>query len=298
MIRVSLTAAGLALAAVPAHAQPTGSWQTFLQGGAVHQFETGTDGGGEFSVNRAFIEGGVAYAFDRRRSIGVAVAYGYDGYDFSGNGGLAGLDPWDGVNEYRLSAPIRWGFGERFDAFAAPAVRWTAESGADLGDGFAGGFNAGFTYQVNDRLRIGPGIGVFTALEDDASAFPILLVDWQVTDTVAVQTGAGLGATRGPGLTVNYTGVEQWTFTLGARLEQFRFRLDDEGPAPDGVGEEQAVPIFLSAAYDVLPAVQLAAVGGLDVAGELTLEDSTGREIAADDFDPAPFLGFTFRARF
>jgi hypothetical protein len=286
------------LIAGAASAQPSSPWRTQLQGGAVHQFETDLDDGGDLSVDRLFIEGGLIYAFDPRRSVGVALAYGYDGYDFSGDGGLAGLDPWDGVNEYRVSAPVRWGFGERFDLFAVPSIRWTAETSVNFGEGMSGGVNAGFSYKVNDSLRIGPGIGVFTEIEDSVSVFPIFVIDWLITDALALRTGAGLGATRGPGLTLSYRGVEDWEFTLGARYEKYRFRLDDGGVAPDGVGEESAVPLFLSAAYDPLPFVRLSAVGGVDIGGELSLEDSSGREIEAAEFDPAPFLGVTFRARF
>lgn len=301
----SLFAAGLVTAslATAAHAQPAGvaagPWRTQLQGGAVHQFDADLDDGGSFSVNRTFIEAGLAYAFSPRDSLGVALGYGYDGYDFDAEGGgLAALDPWGDVNDFRLSFPLRAGIGETVDLFAVPSVTWRGESGADLGDAVTGGGLVGATYRFGDDLRLGAGLGAFSEIEDNATFFPILLIDWQVSEAFSVETGQGLGATRGPGLTVNWTGIDRWRFTLGARWETWRFRLDDGGPAPDGVGEEEAVPIFLSATFDVIPTVQLGVVGGLDVGGSLTLEDEDGREIAEEDFDPTPFLGATFRARF
>ncbi len=269
-----------------------------MQGGAVHQFESGLEKGGDVSVTRAFIEPALIYAFNRRNNIGVAVGYRYDGYSFDGDDGLAGLDPWDTINEFRVSTPIRWGFGERFDVLAVPTARWAAESGGDLGDGLTGGILTGFTYKFSDRLRIGPGFGAFARIERNGIYFPFLLVDWKITDSFALTTGPGGGATRGPGLTLNYTGVEDWTFALGARYEQLRFRLDDEGPAPDGVGEEEGLPVFVSASYNPLPMVRLSALAGVQVMGEMKLENSSGEKILDAELDPAPFLGLSFRVRF
>jgi hypothetical protein len=292
------------LAATPtAEAQPSGvaagPWRTQLQGGVVHQFDADLDDGGSFSVNRAFVEAGLSYASSARDSVGVALGYGYDGYDFDTDGdGLAALEPWSDINDFRVSFPLRAGIRDDIDLVAVPSVSWRAESGGDLGDAATGGAILGATYRFGDDLRLGAGLGAFTEIEDDVTVFPILLVDWQITETFSLATGQALGATRGPGLTLNWTGLADWRFTLGARWETWRFRLDDGGPAPEGVGEEEAVPIYLAAAYDVIPPVRLSAVAGLDVAGTLTLEDEDGRELAEEDFDPAPFVGVTFRARF
>ena len=58
-------------------------WSTFLRGGYLHQFKTDIDNGGEFSVDRFFVQGGVTYSPQIRRSVSLAFGYGYDGYDFS-----------------------------------------------------------------------------------------------------------------------------------------------------------------------------------------------------------------------
>jgi hypothetical protein len=291
------------LAGGPVAAQPAGvdigPWRTQLQGGAVHQFDADLDDGGSFSVNRAFIEAGLSYAFSPRDSVGVALGYGYDGYDFdTGGTGLAALDPWGDVNDFRVSFPLRAGIGDNLDVFAVPAVNWRAESGGDLSEATTAGATLGAAWRFSDDLRLGAGLGAFSEIEDDATFFPIFLIDWQITEDFSLETGRGVGATRGPGLTVNWTGLDKWRFSLGARYETWRFRLDDSGPAPDGVGEEKAIPVYLQATYDVIPPVRLGVVAGLDVGGSLQLEDEDGRELEDEDYDPTPFLGATFRARF
>ncbi|MBS3744178.1 MAG: hypothetical protein KGY48_07520 [Wenzhouxiangellaceae bacterium] len=292
----------LVAAAATAVAQPAGvaesPWRTLFRGGAAHQFDSDLDGGGAYSVTRTNIEAGLAYASGPRDSYGLSFGYSRDDYSFDGTTGFAANDPWDVLHEYRVSAPIRMGFGERIDVFALPSLRWTAESSNDFSDAMTGGLIAGANYRVNDRLRIGPGIGVFGEIEDDINIFPILIIDWQITETISLETGRGLGATRGPGLQLNSTGIGDWTFGLGARYETFRFRLDDDGPAPGGVGEEKGVSLFLAASHDAKPGVRLSAIAGVEVGGELTLEDKDGRKIQSEDADPAPFIGISFRARF
>lgn len=283
-------------------AQPSGEgrspWQTFIEGGVVHQIDTDLDEGGSYSATRASIEAGLAFATGPRDSIGVSLGYTRDDYRFDGSSGLAGRDPWGSLHEYRVSVPWRKGFGERINAFALPSLRWSAESGGDLGDAMTAGLIAGANYRVSDRLSIGPGIGVFDEIEDSVNVFPILLIDWQITETLALETGGGLGATRGPGLQLNSTAIEGWTLSLGGRYETYRFRLDDDGAVPDGVGEEKGVAMFLAASYRSSPGVSVSVLAGLELDGKLRLEDSNGDKILSDDADPAPFVGFAFRARF
>ena len=189
-------------------------------------------------------------------------------------------------------------FDEQWTLFAIPTLRFYGESGADSGDSATGGALAGVSYRVNDRLTIGPGLGVLSQIEDSVSIFPILIVDWKITDRISLETGRGLGATQGPGLNLNYRLSDTWSFGLGGRYESLRFRLDDRGSAPDGVGEDRSVPVYLSATYSRGRDLQISAIGGVELNGELRLEDSQGRRLARDNYESAPFLGATFNVRF
>jgi hypothetical protein len=128
--------------------------------------------------------------------------------------------------------------------------------------------------------------------------FPILIIDWKITDRISLETGRGLGATQGPGLNLNYRLSDSWSFGLGGRYESLRFRLDDRAPAPDGVGEDRSVPVYLSATYSRGRDLQVSAIAGVELNGELLLDDSQGRRLARDNYETAPFLGATFNVRF
>ncbi len=273
-------------------------WSLFVRGGDVYQFKTDIDAGGEFSVNRLFIQPGIRFLISRKASASFTIGFGHNDYDFSGRQGFAGLRPWGAVNTWRFSVPVRWSPNDKWTIFGIPTLRFATESGASLNEGATGGGLIAASYKVSEKLSIGPGLGVFSQIEDDVTAFPILAIDWQLMDNLSLKTGRGIAATQGPGLTLEWRPTDALDISLEGRYEKFRFRLDNSGVAPDGVGEDRSVPIALSANYRFDRALRLALTGGVEFAGRLRLEDDRGNKIVSTDYDPVPFLGFTFEASF
>lgn len=269
-----------------------------LQAGAVYQSSADLDEGGDMSTGRYFISGGLGKMFASGWRVSGAVGYGEDRYDFSGSSGFGALDPWERIRELRFSVPLQYFANQDWTIYAIPTLRFNAESGADLNDGTNGGLITGAAYRVNDRFTIGPGFGVFTEIEDSTSIFPILIIDWKITDTLSLETGRGFAASRGPGLQLRWDASSNWTFALGGRYEKSRFRLNDSGPAPDGIGQDKAVPLFASAEYAFSKDTVVSLLGGAEVGANLRLEDSSGDYITDTDISTAPFFGATFRTRF
>jgi len=56
--------------------------------------------------------------------------------------------------------------------------------------------------------------------------------------------------------------------------------------------------VYLSATYSRGRDVQVSAIAGVELNGELRLEDSDGRRLARDNYETAAFLGATFNLRF
>jgi hypothetical protein len=273
-------------------------WSLFTRGGYVHQLDTDIDNGGSFSVNRFFIQGGPTYAFEEVTSISLAVGYGFDGYDFSGDTGLGGRKPWEDIHSLRFSIPLRWKIDEQWTGFVSPTLRFTGEKGADFGDSATGGGFVGFSYRFSDRLTIGPGVGVLTQLEDSTRVIPILIINWKITEALSLNTGRGIGATLGPGLTLNWRPTGTWSFFVGGRYERLRFRLDESGTVSNGIGDDRSFPLFGGVEYSFTPLVRVSILGGVEVGGELRLEDENGRTIIKENHDPAGILGIAFSARF
>ena len=226
------------------------------------------------------------------------MGYSYDGYSFSGDAGFAAAEPWKDIHTLSFGLPVRWGIGDKWTAFLIPTVRATGESGASFDRSVTGGGFVGVAYRFGPRLTIGPGVGVVSQIEDDPTVFPILIINWKITDSLSFETGGGLGATLGPGLQLAYQVNSKWRFAVGGRYERLRFRLDKNGRIPDGVGEDKSFPLFAGCTYSWGFQKSVSIIGGVELGGELRLEDEDGNRIDKTDYDPGGFLGLTFNIRF
>jgi hypothetical protein len=267
--------------------------------GYSHQFKTSfKDIDGEFNVDRFVSRASISYMPHFAKSVGLSVGYDRNAYTFPGPTGISSSDPWRGINTVRIGAPVRWGFDEEWTLFVIPTVRWTLADGADWGRSVSGGGFVGFSYRFNDSLTAGPGFGALSQLEESPSYFPVLIVDWDITERLNLATGRGLGASQGPGLQLSYELSETWGISLGGRYERFRFRLNADAPSPHGVGQDRGVPMYLGVRYSWSPKGSLALLGGADLGGQLQLMDDDGDEVASSGYEPAPFLGFALDLKF
>ena len=298
-ICVAVFAASSAVSVAEEASQTYGPWVLNLAGGAVNQFSTDfSDGPGEVSITRSFLQGGLGYAWDRDSSVSVSIGAGSADYDFSSDALIEGRKPWGRIEEYRLSIPIRFAPTEKMNAIVIPSVRTYAESGASSSDGRTEGLLGGFSWKFSDTLSIGPGVGWFSDVGDESNVFPILLVDWQITEALSLNTGRGLAASQGPGLSLNYQMSDKWTLGLTARYEKTRFALEQRQGRTAEVGEDKSTPLLLVASYSPWPMTSISAVAGVELSGAMTLEDGRGQEVAKADLDTAMVFGFAFQSRF
>lgn len=282
----------------PPYAGAQSGWASFVRGGTVYQFDTDIDDGGDFNTTRLTVQAGAGYSWDPQTNVSFSLGYSYGGYDFSGNAGLSSLNPWEDIYTISIGVPMRFGITNNWTAFIIPSLRSTGESGAEFDETLTGGALGGLSYRLNDKLTIGPGIGIFSQLEDSATIIPILLINWKINDEWSLDTGRGMGATLGPGLTLNYQPNQKWRFGVGGRYEKLRFRLDKDGAIAGGIGEDSSVPLFINGTYNFNSKTNISFVGGVETGGELKLEDRDGRTIREESYDTGVFLGLTFSARF
>jgi hypothetical protein len=286
-------ALALAAAALPAAAQmPDRPFVFAIDGLASAQGKADLDGGGSVSATRLYGRAGGLHFFDGG-SAGLFLSMGRIDYDFSDT-----VAPWGEVRDQSLDLTL--GFEtDRARIFVAPGLNYNFEDGADRDDALTYGVFAGFGWKFSDSLTLGPAFGLYTALEsDDLDIFPAILVDWKITDRARLSTGPTIGATQGPGLALDYGVTDTLRLGIAGRYENVRFRLDDDGPAPGGIGQDQSFPLVLTLDYTPFPGSRLAAFAGAELGGELRLEDSAGRTVETRDYDPAPIFGVAFRIGF
>lgn len=270
-----------------------------LDAGAAHQFAASlSNADGTFSMNRYFVEPSVGYAWSSRNRISLSLAFGEADYDFSSAATIAGLEPWGRVRDYRLSLPVRFAPTERTDVYLRPSIRSYAEDGASVQDGTTGGLMTGISWRVSDSLLIGPGIGWYSKLGGGSHVFPVLIIDWQITDRLSLTTGRGLAASQGPGLSLNYRLSDRWQLGLTGRIESARFVLDNDGSPDEAYGKDRSLPLLVSIDYEPWPMTSVGAFIGAEFDGQLSLEDEDGRKIARQAYGVAPLIGVAFSSRF
>jgi hypothetical protein len=289
------------LCAMPVAAQPEqrSPWSFNVDGGGVHQSQADLkDSTGGFSADRWFLGAGLNYSWNARTSLGISVGGGRSIYDFDELTVFGGGEPWDTIEDTRVSLSARFGFGETGSIFIIPSMRYSGEKGASNSDSRSYGLFAAAAWRLNENLTIGPGIGVFSRIEDGTKFFPVLAIDWNISDRWNLSTGRGLASSQGPGLTLGYKLNDDWSFGLSGRYENKEFRLDDKGVAAGGIGRDESIPMVFSANLKPDKKINLSVFAGLEFAGKLKLKNSTGDLLEENKYDPALLFGGTFEFRF
>lgn len=287
---------------LPCHAalaQPAPGWSLTVEGLYANQADADLgDEDGEFSLDRWYAGIGLDYLWSPRSALGISVGGGASRYDFAGLTGLAPGKPWDDIEDWNVSVVSRFPINDRISGLVIPSYRVNRESGASSSDADTWGLLAGISWRLREGLTIGPGIGVFERIEESTQVFPILVIDWDITERWNLSTGRGLAASQGPGLTVTYAATEDWSLGLAGRYEQIDFRLAEDGPVPGGIGRDETFPLVATAEWSPNPGTRLSLFVGAEFSGELELADARGNTIATSDYDTALLFGGAFIFRY
>ena len=269
-------------------------WGPSVRGGSVYNFRTDMEGGGAFSVNRYFVEVGLARMWRFDRFISLSAGFGQDDYHF----GRLASEPWNNIDNYRVSAFARWAINDKWKAIGGPSIRSYGETGVDLDAALTAAFFGGVSYTFSDRLTLGPGFGLIDQLKDGFRMFPVVFVNWSITERLSLATGGGLAATGGPGLSLNYEFTKKWKAGLTGRYERKRFLLNGEGLFPNGVAEDKNVPLIANVSYILYPGGSISAVFGYNFSGKLSADNSNGDLVYETGYDPSGNMGIVASFRF
>ncbi|MFQ5757296.1 MAG: DUF6268 family outer membrane beta-barrel protein [Acidiferrobacterales bacterium] len=263
----------------------------------MHQFESDLAGGGQFSVTRYFLDFDAIRPLNRAQSVGLTLTYGFEDYNFAGRTALGSQQPWDRIHRFGVGVPLSFSSANRWHFLFTPSFEFARESGADWDDAFTYGVVFSAVRSVRPTLTIGVGVGVFNRLEQNVFfAFPA--VNWQITQKWRLSNPFRAGPTGPAGLELVYTRSPKWAIAGGGAYRSLRFRLDDDAPVPNGIGEERALPLFGRLSRKLGHALKLDLYAGVLVEGQLSIDDPNGNEIASDDYDSAPFVALTIAGRF
>ena len=293
-----LAVAALGAFAGAARAQaPGGGWSSFGSLTAVYQDAADLDGGGDYSAFTTILRAGVLGDLGGGKRAGLVLNYDHSDYEFSSPVAFGGLAPWGTVQRYGVAAPLSFTRPDGWSFGLSPSVDWIHEKGADVGESLTWGAVATATRFFPGGNRLGFGLGVFDR-PGETRAFPLLIVDWRLSERWRLSNPLPAGPTGPAGLELDYLIGGGWNLGLGAAWRSTRFRLSDSGPVPNGIAEEEGVPVFLRATRSFGTGATLYLYAGAVTSGRLSVEDASGQVQREVDFGTAPLLGATLSARF
>lgn len=276
----------------------TFSYDATLDFHLAKQFDSKIDSGGKIGATRYGAELRLDYTMTNDDALQLRFQYQRDDWDFSGTSGMGGDNPWDIVTTIDLALQWTHQIYDKTQLFGGPIMKWSGDSGAEQSESDVFGGVVGLIHVYSDTLVLGGGLGIIERLEDDARFFPVIVVDWQLSENLKLKSDLVTRYGSRTGVELVWTPRNDWTLGAGLSYDYSRFRLDNVGTAPKGVGEATSLPLTLRATYHPSQNVDITILGGFVLRGDLSVYDTAGSTLDAEEYDSAGTIGLLARIRF
>lgn len=263
----------------------------------LNQFNTRIVDSGSFNWSDVSANVNVTKQFTSALSAGASVRYNYQNWSWSNLQSFGGQSPWTSINTPALGLNFGYSPSPEWRIGFAPTVEWSGESGTGTGGTATYGAVMSVARTFSKDLTLGVGAGVFRQI-DETKVFPYLLVNWNITDKLRLGNSLPAGPAGGAGLELSYALTERWTLAGGGAYRSYRFRLNENSPVANGIGQNSFVPVFarLSYAFDRTSRVDLYAAA--TTAGRLSATDSEGTRQYSTNYQTGFALALSFSKRF
>jgi len=260
-------------------------------GGFIRQFDAGVDGGGDFSVSRAYASVSGSFAVTEAIAFSPSIAYEFGDYSFGGAANSA--FPWERINEIGIAPRIDIQLDRDLTVSVAPIIQFAAEDGADWGDAAQWGGLGAIRYSFSPELTLGLGVLGITQLEGDALIIPIPLVDWRIDQNWRVTNLRVPEANPFAALELVYDTQEALEFAAGGGWETRRFRLDE-----GGVGQDRGAAFYGRVTVRIAEQFRIDGLVGVTAFNQLKTIDPSGTTTASQTGDSGLILGIFGSVRF
>ena len=278
-------------------------WQYRVAVDSEYQTQAEIDGGGAMGALRFKAAGHVRGPLSHSTRLYLDVAYAHTDYQFSQDGASACVEPsacfanapWQDVHTLDVAPGGSLNLSDALQLQAFVPIRWHAESNSDR-SGVTAGFLALVHIRFSDTFKAGLGVGVQSEIEQDASVFPIITLDWQINERFQLMTRGAPYQGGELALLVGSDPAFRGSFSVG--YERRRFRLAASSPDSNGVGEMTSVPILVGADFRLGTESSLSVQGGIAVRGRLELDNAHGSDLRREAFDTAGLIRGMLRIAF
>ncbi|MBS0196666.1 MAG: hypothetical protein JSR77_07900 [Planctomycetes bacterium] len=255
-----------------------------------------SDSNGDVSVWRAGASLDMLFPVGERSDFGASLRGERWGFNFDNATGFAADgEPWTDINDFAMLLSFKHQCTDRWSASVGGGLESAFADGANFGDSLSGGGFVAASYKFSDTFTAGLGVSVRTRLEDNVSVFPVLLLDWKISDKWSLGTSPSIGRRL---FSLSYKPCESATISFGGGVEFLDFRLDSDAATSEGVGRYRRIPVGVEVAWKISDQVTLGVYGGAQVWQEYTLDDREGNRVFQDDAGVAPFAGASLEWRF
>lgn len=286
------------VAAAPAETNaPESTIASNLSLGYVHFFDASFGAGATGTVSENRLYASYTLGRDLKEDATWGLGFNYTGawYNFAGATPLdpaPGVEPWDAVTSLLIGPSLDVKLDEHWNAFGRVFVGFSGENNADAWNSATGGGAIGASYSFDKDLTLGLGVLGVSQIEDNALVIPLLIINWNITDSLRVTNVAGPSAyTTTNGLEIVWRMNEKFELSFGGRWELDRFRLDDDATNPNGVGQDKGLPIWIRGTFFASKTARIDLLGGVRIGSEFNLYDQNGNGLTSSDVDAQPFLG-------
>ena len=250
------------------------------------------DDQGEFDLNRLRLRLAGRTVVSEGWELTYGFKYQFDGFSFDGTGDFGDTPAvWTDIHTMQFNIGSMFAITDKWNAFVGGQFRFSRETGADWGDSFMGGGAFGASYTFSENLTLGGGLGMETQLEESLLYYPIVIVNWRFAERWSINTRITSGWADSTGVQLVYDWTDTLQLAVAGNYDYQRFRLNDEGPAADGVGHFTAMPVYFRLTWSPTHSVRVSGVVGLNVSGELKAKSSNGRTYAKHDYGAGLLAG-------
>lgn len=277
-----------------ARAQPMapGDVSTTVNLNVLSELDTDIDNGGRFKWTGSDLKVSVTRQFTQALSLGVSAGYSVEKWSFDKPTAFGPEAPWKDVERPNIGFNVGYALAPDLVLFAAPQFEWARESGASASDARNFGAVLGATRIFSPELVVGLGVGAFREI-DRNRYFPFVIVNWQINDKLRLSNPFQAGPAGGAGIELSYAFTEGWEAGVGGALREYRFRLRDDGPTPNGLGQNEGVPLFVRLTRSFGPAGQIDLYAGAVSGGKLKVKNAAGQTVQSSDYGSAPLFAVT-----
>jgi hypothetical protein len=263
----------------------------------IYLFPSKVDGGGNLSVFTLIFNADVSKKVNDKLRAGISFTYRYDDYHFSGMDGFRVPFPWSSIHTFSVAVPLFYSLTDKWKIMLIPIGQFTGEDGARFGDALAYGGVAGISYVFGPKLELGLGLAGFYNLAE-ATIFPYPILRVKISDRIRVSNPFRTSPAGPAGVEISYILNDRWEAGCGWAYRSPRFRLEYNGPIPNGIGEYRNVPIFLRLSYKLLPTVRIDGYGGASFFNKIYINDREGNELYRTKQNVAPLIGASISGNF